>query len=318
MFAAITCSNPKDECIEPGEKRWFGVDHDLPLELPCWKYQTTYECKSDSGMDCKQLIAAKCSPATVTCKDNWLGVCVVKEIIYDCPTQNCDSKIVCNNTKGFCTTGDCASHTRIDDQDMKGALSALSAVAEASKDYVDAKKNNLFTFFKGEPAECSVNIANFKDCCGKASGWGEGIFSECAEDEKALAQQKSNGVVVEVGTYCHNELAGVCTSEHTTHCVFKSKLARIVRVAARDQLGKGFGSAENPKCDGVTTEEFKRLDFSKIDFGEFYTDIDAKTKVQLADKVNPKMREKLDSVKAAMEKKAEQNRKIAHERLPRK
>jgi len=316
-MADITCSNPQEVCVEGKETRYIDPDK-IPLTLDCWKYETTYECKVDSDNNCKQLVADGCSPAAATCKTTWGGICAVQEVTYDCPIRKCDGQeIVCNDGKGFCLTGICMSATRTDDQDMKGALSALSAVAEASKDYGDGKKNNLFTFFKGETAECSVNITNFKDCCGRASGWGVGILAECAEDEKALVQQKANGVVAEVGTYCHNEVAGVCTSEHTTHCVFKSKLARIVRVAARDQLGKGFGSAEHPKCDGVTPEEFKRLDFSKIDFREFYTDIDAKTKVQLADKVNPKMRAKLDSVKADMEQKAAQNKKIADERLPR-
>ena len=34
----------------------------------------------------------------------------------------------------------------------------------------------------------------------------------------------------------------------------------------------GWGSAKNPQCDGLTIEQLQSLDFSQIDFSEFYAD----------------------------------------------
>ena len=321
-FAAIVCTNPKEECIEPGGTRMFGANNDMPLTLPCWKYKVSYECKPDNGESCETLKNNGCSPVSTKCQTSWHGICAVQEMVYDCPTQKCTTSVSCEEATGFCLKGDCVSQVKTQDDGHKRALSALSAVAEASKDFSKNHDENIQTkltiFFKGEKAECSKNIANFKDCCGSPKGWGEGVFDQCEEDEKALAKQKAAGLAVEVGTYCHNKVLGKCTSEHTTYCVYKSKLARIVRVAARDQLGRGFGTPENPSCTGISAEDFMKLKFENIDFSDFFNELNNKVKVKMADVVNPAMESKLGGVKESMENKANEARKKADEMLTKK
>lgn len=53
---------------------------------------------------------------------------------------------------------------------------------------------------------------------------------------------------------------------------------RIVSLVQRSQgrnqqLGIGFGSAENPDCRGLLFDEFGRINFDTIDFSEFYGDL---------------------------------------------
>ena len=318
-LSAIVCTNPKEECIEAGGTRMFGINNDLPLTLPCWKYKVSYECKPDNGESCEELKNRDCSPRATNCQANWLGVCAVQEMIYDCPMQKCETSVVCEETSGFCLKGDCVSQVKTKDNDYKRALSALSAVAEATKDFgkeYDSKiQEKLTVFFKGEKAECSVWPFNSKDCCGSVSGWAEGLFDQCEEDEKALAKQKAAGLTVEVGTYCSKEVLKKCITEHTTYCVYKSKLARIVRVAARDQLDRGFGTPENPICTGISAEDFMKLKFENIDFSDFFNEINAKIKVKMADVVNPAMESKLGGVKKSMVDEANKIRKKADERL---
>lgn len=308
VLSAINCSNPKDECVEAGGTRYFDG---APVTLSCWRYKTTYECKAESDDNCKQLAAEGCSPASATCRTMWGGVCAVQDMVYDCPTRICNGyEIVCNDGRGFCLTGDCASHERSKDTDMYRALAALSAAAEASKYYA----KNL-TIFKGKSEECSRNAVGFKNCCkGHSEGWGTKVkLAECSDDEETLAKQKDAGLTAEIGEYCHNKTPLGCTSYHQTYCVFSSKIGRIIRVAARDQLGLGFGRPELADCSGLTPEQFQHLDFSKVDFSELYQDIKNKQKVQLADKVNPIMQQKSEGLKTKLQGDAKDTIKRADE-----
>ncbi len=310
VIADVTCTNPKDECVEPGGTRMVGLNNDIPLYLPCWRYKTTYECKATSDNNCKQLAAEGCSPTTATCRTMWSGVCAVQDVIYDCPTRKCDGHgIVCNDGTGFCLNGNCMAQERSKDGDMYKALAALSAAAEASKSYVKD-----LVIFKGEPSECSKNVTGFKNCCkSHATGWGEGILAECSEEEEKLARQKDAGLAIEIGEYCYNKVAGVCTSKHVVYCVFGSKLGRIIRAAGKAQLGLGFGSPEHPSCRGLIPEELQQLDFSKVDFSEFYDEIKQKQNIQLSDKVNPMLQQKVEGLKEKLHVERQEKIKKADE-----
>ncbi len=68
-------------------------------------------------------------------------------------------------------------------------------------------------------------------------------------------------------------MLGACIRKKKTYCVFDSKLARIVQEQGRPQIGMTFGSAENPDCGAITPEQMAKMDFSNIDFSDFYTDL---------------------------------------------
>ena len=310
VVANVTCSSPKDECVEPEGTRLVGPDNDTPLYLPCWRYKTTYDCKAVSDNNCKPLAVEGCSPASTTCRVTWAGVCAVQDVVYDCPIRECDGyEIVCNDGTGFCLDGTCVPQERGKDGDMYQALAALSAAAEASKSYIKD-----LVVFKGEPAECSKNILGYKNCCkSHAAGWGEGILTECTDAEEKLARQKDAGLAIEIGDYCHTKVAGKCTSKHVVYCVFGSKLGRIIRAAGNAQLGLNFGSPKQPICRGLTPEELQSIDFSKIDFSEFYEDIKQKQNLQMSNQVNPMLQQKLDGIKEKFNVRAKENLKRADE-----
>ena len=153
-------------------------------------------------------------------------------------------------------------------------LTKYLIIEEAEKDYV-SEIEGIF-IFKGKPLECSKNIAGSitKDCCGiSADGFLEGKILGCEDEELEIAKAKEAGKAIEIGKYCHNNVIGVCTSYHTSYCLFKSKWARIIQEAARSQLGITFGTPEHPDCRGLTLKEFQMLDLSKIDFVEYYTQL---------------------------------------------
>lgn len=281
---AITCSNPKRECIEPGSTKYFDG---VPVTLDCWKYKDTYECKESNINDnCQKLKEKGRSPVAAICKSMWGDACAVQEVTYDCPKQKCDgADTVCGSSRGFCMSGDCASQERSKDQDMKQALAALSGAAEAAK-LIDKSDVNNLKIFTGKSSECSKNIASgiTKNCCNiSPTGFLEGKVLECDDEERELARAKVEGRVIGLGEYCHNKVLGVCTSYHQTYCVFGSKLARILQEAGRSQLGVSLGGPESPNCRGLSPEEFQKIDFSKIDFSDFYQDIMSTPKQSLAE-----------------------------------
>lgn len=95
----------------------------------------------------------------------------------------------------------------------------------------------------------------------------------CDQEEGVLAMQRGQGLCTYVGTYCTQKFLGSCLSRKSSYCCYNSKLARMIQEQGRAQLGKSFGSAESPKCGGLTEAEFKQIDFSKIDLSEFIADI---------------------------------------------
>ena len=104
-------------------------------------------------------------------------------------------------------------------------------------------------------------------------------LSTCQAEEVALAKQQKKGTAYYVGSYCSEDILGLCLKKTKSYCVFNSKLARIIHQQGRSQI-KGFdwGSSANANCRGFTIKELKNLDFSKIDLSEFFTDADGKCK----------------------------------------
>ena len=273
-----TCTKPVIECVEPGGTKYF---EGHPVTLDCWRKKVTYECKADSDNNCQNLKNQGCSPGSATCKTVWGGVCAAHDITFDCPINKCEHRdMACSNSKAFCASGNCMSQERVEDKDMNKSLAALSAAAEAVN-YLDTSKPQELKIFGGKARECSKNIASSitKDCCGiSGSGFLEGKILKCEDDELEIARAKEVGRAVELGEYCHNKVLGICTSYHKTYCLFQSKLARIIQVGARSQLGVPFGGPQSANCRALTQKEFQRVDFSKIDFSEFYKDIEEKAK----------------------------------------
>ena len=115
---------------------------------------------------------------------------------------------------------------------------------------------------------------------------------ECPTDELALALKKGAGLCHVVGSYRDGFLS---SRRMTSHCCFNSKLAKIINVQGRAQVGPPFGGPKNPNCTGLTLAQLQALDFSKIDFAEFIADVMPKTPdaAFLLDKNNKRIQDKV-------------------------
>lgn len=103
----------------------------------------------------------------------------------------------------------------------------------------------------------------------------------CEQQEQVLAMKRGQNLCAEVGTYCSKKLpiVEICIEKTKSFCCYNSRLARIINEQGRAQIGKGWGSAENPDCSGFTPEQFASIDFSRIDLSEFMAEIMANVKM---------------------------------------
>lgn len=96
----------------------------------------------------------------------------------------------------------------------------------------------------------------------------------CDEDEAKLAMKRGADLCTDaIDDWCTKEILGVCITRRRSYCCYNSKLAKIINVQGRAQLGMGWGDTESPSCNGFTTDQLKKIDFSQIDFSEFIGDV---------------------------------------------
>lgn len=96
---------------------------------------------------------------------------------------------------------------------------------------------------------------------------------ECEQSEQILSIRRGSGLCEYVGSYCSQKVLGACVERTKGFCCFNSRLAKIINVEGRKQLGKSFGDPASPDCTGFTADEIELIDFSSIDFSEFIAEI---------------------------------------------
>ncbi len=225
--AAVTCLAPKEECIEgQGETRDFDG---FTINPSCWRKRFIYECHENADNNCQLLRDQKCSQISAKCKITLNGVCVVQDETYNCPIKKCDIKNIPCGKDVFCIGGSCASTNPVQatEKDLGKALSQLSALNEIAGQVKEQNDRNP-VIFVGKTMECAryAMPGITKDCCND----NEGLFS-CDTEEKELSLMKKAGRAIEVGKYCHTKdpITKTCTSYHTAHCIFGSRIARIIQ-----------------------------------------------------------------------------------------
>lgn len=95
------------------------------------------------------------------------------------------------------------------------------------------------------------------------------IIWACEAEEFTMNAQRALDNCTYVGSYCKTKVLGQCIEEREAYCCFNSPLSRIVQEQVRPQLGKDFGSADNPQCEGIPLADIGKIDWSKIDLTEW-------------------------------------------------
>ena len=250
--------------------------------------------------ECTDLEAnPQCKWLRDTCLDETQsGPCKVTERTYSCPVPGeqgpPNREYVCSGDI-YCAGGACQQIERQSSNEFKDALVALGAIDQAHKEF-DPDKLEMFS---GTRETCHKPVFGLVNCCaGKvsglltggaavtaysalASGGATAIASVatqflttflCASSEKQLDVKDRLGLCHFVGSYCSSSFLGVCTTKRKTYCCFESKLTRIIQEQGRPQIDKPWGPPKTEQCVGLTLDEFSRLDLSKMDFSEIYSE----------------------------------------------
>jgi len=242
-----------------------------PVTLPCWKERQDIQCGADGPNSCTPF-ENTCALITSDCArqapDGW---CEAFDNTYQCEQQSCSPESLICGEQSFCLNGDCYQPEPTQNDEFGEAGSALAGASQAGSEMTPEP----ITTFTGAGRQCDKKPLGFSNCC-QDSGWGQGLgLDRCSDEEKELGAAKEKGLVIKLGEYCAEDVLGVCIRKKEGACMFNSKLSRIIQAQGRrDQLGISMGSGEHPDCRGLTPEELQQIDFSKIDFSEFYGDME--------------------------------------------
>lgn len=268
-----SCQFKSKKCDSPQSTR---IINGIPVTRDCWEESYHYICHGGSGIgNCQPLQSQGCEQINTSCKEKKDDECTLYQQTYQCPVQACSNtaNIACGDGKNYCLDGNCVDHNYQKSKDFAKGVSALSALADASKQ-LDPSSLQIFS---GHSSECSEIPVGFSNCCTE-SGWGQDAgLANCSTEEKKLHEAREKGVAVKIGRYCSGSDPFPCLEHSQVFCVFNSKLAKIIQEQGRKgQLNIDFGSAKEPNCFGVTPDQLKSIDLGKIDFQDFYADINAK------------------------------------------
>ncbi|MFV9103384.1 type-F conjugative transfer system mating-pair stabilization protein TraN [Enterobacter hormaechei] len=286
----------KTECIEPGSTKTVVVDGvSYPVTQACWKYKDTYMTQAADNGTCKTYMNnPACTLASRTCAftaEDGSG-CLHEYATYSCETRTSGQVMICGGDT-FCLDGDCERAQNGKNNDFAPVVSALAALAAAGKDVAAINSVNVRAF-TGSAKFCKKFAAGFSSCC-KDGGWGQDVgLARCSSEEKALGKAKENKLTVSIGEFCSKKVLGVCLEKKRSYCQFDSKLAQIVQQQGRNgQLHIGFGKARSPDCRGITQTELQQIKFDKLDFSNFFDDLQKNKKIPDNDTLTKRVREEI-------------------------
>lgn len=268
------------QCTEKGGPKTVTYGgKSFTLNSDCWSYKDTYVSQSADNGSCQQYMNNKaCTLVGTVCQEPVKGLCLREQASFSCQKVLSGTAQLCG-TALICASGECDQIQNDKANRFQKAVSALAAVAAAGKDVAERNDVNVRAF-TGKRYTCRKAAAGFSNCC-KGGGWGSDVgLAHCDSEEKALGKAKSRNLTIYVGSYCSNKVLGVCLQKKEAYCVFDSKLAKIVQEQGRGgQLRIGFGSAKNSDCRGITVDELQAINFDRLNFADFYSDLESGTDI---------------------------------------
>lgn len=301
LIAEKSCTLVSEICSDsdPNTRQIEGVvnqDGGTDITLDCWEYQRTYECTTYTpASDCGDVESdPDCAFESQTCLSyDDVGACTVWENVYRCPVEGSSqpiTEIACGEDI-YCLDGTCDSATREANTGFPDAAVALQLMAQSPGEFNEAD----LTVFGGEHLTCPKSLFGAINCCTDDGLLVDIGLASCSGEAIALAEKKAEGLCHDVGTYCSAKVLGVCTKKRKSYCCYKGKLSRIIMEEAHIQLNLDWGTAKNSDCSGLTVEQFQALDFSVMDFSEFYADAQATTNVPLESDVLQDIQSKIEA-----------------------
>lgn len=248
-----------------------------PITKDYWETTRTYAFNTHRCDTCESLKALGCRQHDSICEEYVDGmggarICKRFKVTYACPVSQGGVVSKRPDMEAFMPP----VQTGVANGNMYQALSQMEAMRQMSK-HMEGGEHNL-RIFRGQDNRCSINFGGaFKNCCTSEGGFGTRmhIATSCSADEKKLAEARAKKLCQFVGSRVKKKVLGVVVSKENVFCCYPTKLGLAIQRGARGQLGRDFGSAESPSCDGLSPDELSRVDFSRIDLSDTFADIAA-------------------------------------------
>jgi len=306
------CEITGETCDNMGLK----VIDGLEIDRDCWQYRRSYACADNNLIesDCGEL-EEKCSFSSAECKETDIsGICIEHKRNYECQNDvqilDADSQIVVCNSQVYCDNGNCDAIDYEKNKDLAEATAFTSMLENAAAEF----DSDTSMTFAGTSGKCSKDLLSLSDCCSMdglledivESGfshmqWASGIgliksisgdetfdtgldLSFCSSSENELFIRRNNNQCVYIGRYCSAEedITGLCLQEKEAYCCFSSKISKIINEQGRPQIGKGWGTPDNPDCSGLSTNEINSLNLDELDFSSLEAEIQEGAKNNLS------------------------------------
>ncbi|MFP3011715.1 MAG: conjugal transfer protein TraN [Rickettsia sp.] len=277
LIASHECSEISRICLDSTPKTYFGK---YTVNRPCFKEQIKYQCQIEPQNGCRALKHQGCNLIGSTCLQYLGNYCLKWKRDFECHGLKSEMNSMIKDSEIFCLGGECFNPTIERNADIEN-VSYLSLLNEMKKDM----QVNPISVFKGAVNSCrKINIGSFINCCSSMKGWGRNAgLAKCKSEEKSLALKRSKGLCTYVGTYCSTKdpITKRCITKQSSFCCYNSKLAKVFQEQGRMQLGISYGAPQSPNCRGLTTEELQKIDYSKLDLEELFSEMleDVRSKI---------------------------------------
>lgn len=214
--------------------------------------------------------------------------------------EPCDKDNHVKKCPVYCIGDYCEKVVYEDNKDFAKVATWLNLMKSMSED-IDHKINQVFN---GTKERCKIKSFGFSNCC-RNKGWGKKLgLTSCSEHEKLLIKKNSKKLCRYMGRYKKGSF--LSRRKYRSYCCFKSRLSLILHTQAREQLDLNWGSAKRPNCRGLTLEELRKIDFSKIDLSEVFPDFENIINTKKATDIKVNATQKINNYyKLKMKKKQE-------------
>lgn len=297
---ALDCTKIGSTCVEGAE--WRIVDG-YRVHQNCWKYEDQFDCKYNGKSDCESLIKEGCYQADSSCLKEVRGKCVHFKQLYHCKrereVEHTEEEIKqVGSQKDFlkdigCNTdikyadGSCVDTSYKSNDELAEAMARISVLKGMKNNFKAINEDGKYEFFKGEVQTCKIDVINFRNCChlGKDKGWGGKDLLNmwgCKPEENKLREERKASKCHYVGKYCaaRDPVFKICLEEKEAYCCFQSDLVKVIQEQGRSQIGRGWGTPEEPDCRGFIEDtksetgtgkhQLSELKFEDMDFKEVH------------------------------------------------
>ncbi len=246
---------------------------DREVFRPFWKKSVDMKCTKTEQKNCDFLHQQTCIQTDRSCIHSVDGECQIWEVTFKCRKQL--PALSKGETELYGLKPQLWEKKREENRSFPDISTKLAIFDEMKKELQNSQTADVrqVSLFKGTKQKCSKSVLQdvLYDCCFDMDGLAtKAKLSKCTADEIALAASTKKGLTHFVGVKKEEFLGMWESRKENVYCVFSSKLSRVFQEEARKQLGIEWGSADHPDCRGLTQEEIKKLDFTKLNLVEAF------------------------------------------------